>query len=367
MPVTGMDHVAIPAGDPEALIGFYRALGFSIIHEDEWRSGDFPMFAIACGDQKINVHDPILWRNPRFGLRGPTAEPGCGDFCFVWSGAAESAAAAIEAAGGEVIEGPASRVGGRASGTAQGVSVYTRDPDGNLVELISYDERLAEQDPGMDVFEVMQTARAMRRYKPDPIPETVLVQLIEAAHLGPSGSNRQSRHWIVVRDPEVKRQLADLNRVGVTTYLKHNRDVANPHVDQGRRERFLAAVEHQMHHMHEAPAIVIACADLVQAPQGTFNEGSAAATEVWGAVQNLLLAARALKVGSVPTTLAFIGDGREQAQAVLDLPDHILPMVLIPLGWPTGNFGPIRRRPLDEVLHWDHYERTSDSSERPQV
>jgi len=211
----------------------------------------------------------------------------------------------------------------------------------------------------VEFFDVIQTARAMRRYKPDPIPEDVLVQLIEAAHLGPSGSNRQSRHWIVVRDPEVKQQLADLNRAGVSAYLEHNRESANPHVDQGRRERFLAAVEHQMNHMHEVPAIVIACAELARAPQGTVGEGAAAATEVWGAVQNLLLAARALEVGSVPTTLAFVGDGREQAQAVLGLPAHILPMVLIPLGWPTGNFGPIRRRPLDEVLHWDRYAEQS--------
>ena len=207
----------------------------------------------------------------------------------------------------------------------------------------------------MDFFDVIQTARAMRRYSNDPIPEETLTRLIEAAHLGPSGSNRQSRHWVVVRDPDVKQQLADLNRVGVSRYLQVNREAANPHVDQGRRERFLAAVEYQMNHMHEVPAIVIACADMVNAPADTFAAGSAAATEVWGSVQNLLLAARALEVGSVPTTLAFFGDGREQAQQVLNLPDHIVPMVLIPLGWPTGNFGPIRRRPLDEVLHWDRF------------
>ena len=170
-----------------------------------------------------------------------------------------------------------------------------------------------------------------------------------------------------MRDPEVKQQLADLNRAGVSRYLENNRDAANPHVDQGRRERFLAAVEYQMNHLHEVPAIVIACADLVRAPEGTFNEGSAAATEVWGAVQNLLLAARALEVGSVPTTLAFFGDGREKAMELLGLPDHILPMVLIPLGWPTGNFGPIRRRPLDDVLHWDRYEQKTESTERPRV
>ena len=56
----------------------------------------------------------------------------------------------------------------------------------------------------------------------------------------------------------------------------------------------------------------------------------------------------------MPTTLGLVD--RDAAREVLNLPEHILPMVLIPLGWPTGNFGPIRRRPLDEVLHWDRYE-----------
>ena len=138
MPPTGLDHAALPAADPEALLTFYRALGFDIVHEAEWRSGEFPVFAIACGDQKINVHDPKLWQNPRFDLRGPTAQPGCGDFCFVWDGTPETAANAIRAAGADVIEGPADRIGGRARGTAEGVSVYTRDPDGNLVEFITY-------------------------------------------------------------------------------------------------------------------------------------------------------------------------------------------------------------------------------------
>ena len=126
----------------------------------------------------------------------------------------------------------------------------------------------------MEFFDVIQTARAMRRYKPDPIPEDVLVQLIEAAHLGPSGSNRQARHWVVVRDPQVKQQLADLNRRGVSRYLENNRNAANPHVDQGRRERFLADVEHQMNHLHEVPAIVIACADTVVTPADTFAVGA---------------------------------------------------------------------------------------------
>ena len=220
----------------------------------------------------------------------------------------------------------------------------------------------------MEFFDVLFSARAMRRYSDEPIPEEVLVRLIEAAHAGPSGSNRQARHWIVVRDPEQKQRLAELNRRFVSRYLEANREAANPHVTLEKRERFLAAVEHQMEHMHEVPAIVIACTDMGQTPKGTFGEGVQAATEVWGAVQNLLLAARALEIGSVPTTLGLVD--RDAAREVLNLPEHILPMVLIPLGWPTGNFGPIRRRPLDEVLHWDRYDSdaggaTPDLAARP--
>ncbi len=138
MAIESFDHVAIPSDDPGRLVEFYRRLGFTPVGEAEWRAGTAPFVALALGDVKINVHAPALWRNQRFTLRGPTAEPGCGDLCFVWSGTADEAAALIEAAGGPLIEGPVERVGGRAGGTATGSSVYTRDPDGNLVELIAY-------------------------------------------------------------------------------------------------------------------------------------------------------------------------------------------------------------------------------------
>jgi len=139
MPVAGIDHAAIPAGDPEALIAFYSKLGFSVVGEERWRAGEVPAFAFAAGDQKINVHDPALWQDERFTLRGPSAKPGCGDFCFVWEGSSAQAAAAISAAGGELIEGPVTRQGGRGGGLTDGTSVYTRDPDGNLLEFIVYD------------------------------------------------------------------------------------------------------------------------------------------------------------------------------------------------------------------------------------
>jgi catechol 2,3-dioxygenase-like lactoylglutathione lyase family enzyme len=138
MAIAAFDHAVIPTALPEEMIAFYKRLGFSVVGEEQWRDGKARMFSFAFGDSKINVHPPELWQDKAVTLRGPTAVPGCGDFCFVWEGTAEEAKALIESAGAEVIAGPVDRVGGRAAGTATGSSVYTRDPDGNLLELITY-------------------------------------------------------------------------------------------------------------------------------------------------------------------------------------------------------------------------------------
>jgi catechol 2,3-dioxygenase-like lactoylglutathione lyase family enzyme len=138
MSLKSFDHVVIPTADPEAILGFYKRLGFIALREAEWRAGKSLMFSLAFGDNKINVHPPEVWQSGRFSLRGPTAVPGCGDFCFVWDGTIEEAEVWLKDAGAEVIEGPVKRDGGRALGTGVGTSIYTRDPDGNLLEFMVY-------------------------------------------------------------------------------------------------------------------------------------------------------------------------------------------------------------------------------------
>ena len=138
MPISAFDHAVIPTAQPEALIAFYKRLGFTVVDEQAWREGRARTFAFAFGDSKINVHPPAVWQDSAFTLRGPTAVPGCGDFCFVWDGTLDEASALLAAAGAALIEGPVRRVGGRGVGSASGTSLYTRDPDGNLLELIVY-------------------------------------------------------------------------------------------------------------------------------------------------------------------------------------------------------------------------------------
>ena len=139
MPVHAIDHVALPTEHPEAMLRFYAALGLGVPTVEEWRAKGVPFFSIQVGDKnKINVHAPDLWHSEAFTLRGPTARPGCGDLCFVWSGTLEELRAALARAGAAIEEGPVERTGGRDAGRARGTSIYTRDPDRNLLEFIVY-------------------------------------------------------------------------------------------------------------------------------------------------------------------------------------------------------------------------------------
>jgi len=205
----------------------------------------------------------------------------------------------------------------------------------------------------MGLFEAMYSCRAMRRLDTKAVPEALLVKLIEAANQAPSGSNMQNGRWIVVRDPAVRRKLADLNRVGVEAYVgpQSGRAGSLPHQSAEKRQRMLDAVLWQMEHMHEIPALVIACLDFgqkVDAATAARGGGS-----IWPGVQNLLLAARALGLGAAPTTLA-LGDRAAVAEA-LNLPESMVAYCLIPVGYPLGRFGPVTRKPVEEIMRWDRW------------
>ena len=134
MSIRGFDHVALPTKDPEALIAFYKKLGFDINHEDEWRAGTANIFSIQVGDSKINVHPEGYTAS----LRGDTALPGSADICFVWDGTPEECQKMLAEAGVEIIRGPGPREGARSRGVLPAVSMYARDPDHNLLEWMVY-------------------------------------------------------------------------------------------------------------------------------------------------------------------------------------------------------------------------------------
>jgi nitroreductase len=211
---------------------------------------------------------------------------------------------------------------------------------------------MAEQ---MGIFDVIYNCRAMRRIKPDPVPEELLLKLIDAANQAPSGSNAQNGRWIVVRDRAQKEKLGELNMKVFQAYTAPTggRPLVLPHQSAAARARMVEAVRWQAEHFAEIPAHIIACLEMGAAPREGFAAGAGAGGSVWPGVQNLLLAARALGLAATPTTFA-VAD-RNAARAVLNLPETIHPFSLIPVGYPLGKFGPVTRKPVAEIMRWDRW------------
>ncbi len=134
--IGGVDHVALPLEDAPAMVAFYRALGLEVTEAPL-------LIQVHLGSQMINFHRPELLL-VGFKLRAPAATAPCGDLCLVWEGTPEALRELLDEAGAEVIEGPVEREGGR---RATGTSVYTRDPDGNLLEFLSYPDDPADGRP----------------------------------------------------------------------------------------------------------------------------------------------------------------------------------------------------------------------------
>jgi nitroreductase len=187
----------------------------------------------------------------------------------------------------------------------------------------------------------------MRRLKSDPVPEEVLMQLIDAANQGPTGSNKQNASWIIVRDPEQIQKLGELNRIAVDGYID------SPESSAPERSGIVRAVKWQRDHFNEIPALMIPCLSLDSPPVESWRAGAGAGGSIWPAVQNLLLTARALGLGAALTTMGL--SDRPAAKAILGLPESVEPFAIIPVGYPTGKFGPLSRQPLEKVVHFDRW------------
>lgn len=231
------------------------------------------------------------------------------------------------------------------------------------------------------LFEVLYTCRAMRRLKADPVPEELLLQLVDAALQAPSGSNAQNWRFVIVRDRGQKERLRALWQRTWAFYLETFAAApARPGEDLDARRRMLAAATWQAEHLAEIPAIVCVCvardealARVLASPstvakvirhfgalgaarlatRGGRTSGLADGSTAYPAVQNLLLAARALGLGAVLTTQHFFVPGA--FEALLGLPASMTLAAIVPVGWPTGRFGPVRRPEARTVVSWDRY------------
>src|SRR5437762_6340003 len=194
-----------------------------------------------------------------------------------------------------------------------------------------------------DLFEIISTTRSMRRLKPDPVPNELVRKILEAGVCAPSGGNMQRWRFLVVRDPEVKRAVGALYRRAWDEIVapRYRAGEPAPGTTRDRFLRMLNAAEHLAHHIHEAPIWIVPC---LQGDAPTRTSGSS----IYPAVQNMLLAARALGLGATLTTLYLSFE--KEAETSLGLPADWHSYAILPVGYPMGRFGPVRRVALAEVV-----------------
>jgi nitroreductase len=208
-------------------------------------------------------------------------------------------------------------------------------------------------DLRMPLEEAMETQRAIRRLKPDPVDDELVRRLIELALKAPTGSNAQNWEFIVVRDAAVKRKLAQLNRRAWRLYGGIGRRLVR---DDAKMLRVLDAVQWQADHFEEIPVVVVAC---LRGPRLPFPPilASSYYGSIYPSVQNLLLAARAAGLGAALITLPLWSTFA--ARRALGCPWSVTPCAVVPIGWPRGRYGPTTRRPVEEVTSIDRYGNRS--------
>jgi nitroreductase len=206
----------------------------------------------------------------------------------------------------------------------------------------------------LPVLEALHSTPARRYLSAEPVPDDVIWAILDAAVRGPSGGNRQAWGWVVVTDPEIKRQVAEWYREGWSAAYGRRREqiLAAPLASGGLSRRSFLAAEHLAHHLEEAPVWIF---PVLRDAAGVSNPRLGAS--IYGAVQQLILAARAFGVGTTLTTL-YAGH-EDDLRELLGLPEDALTMGLVPLGYPAqGRWAQPKRRPVQEVVHWNRWGAT---------
>jgi nitroreductase len=198
-----------------------------------------------------------------------------------------------------------------------------------------------------EVLEALETTRAIRRYRDDPVPNTDLRDMLFAATRAPSGSNRQPGRFIILTDGEnAQAAKALIGEAARRTWAgKSSREGyrSGSGLDSSsKKARISKTMAEYVENFERVPVLILACLLRYRAP-APIEGGS-----VYPACQNLLVAARALGYGGVMT--GFHGQVDRELRALLDVPADAAIMATITLGRPRGRHGPVRRRPLGEVV-----------------
>ena len=220
------------------------------------------------------------------------------------------------------------------------------------------------------VLEAIHTARALRKLKSDPVPEAVITQILDAAIRAPSAGNAQNWAFVVVRDAEQRRKLGAIYRkasdIASAMYAARGRPA---HLTEEQFQKFMSSGAYLWDHMGDAPVILIPCQSRPVLPPpaalspdiraGYADEERYVArirgASIYPAVQNIILACRALGLGTTITTNHIRCE--DEVKAVLGIPADVDTFAMMPIGYPLGKFGPLTRRPVTEVAHADRWSQ----------
>ena len=207
----------------------------------------------------------------------------------------------------------------------------------------------------VDLLEGLATTRAIRRYRDEPIPEEELNRILFAASRAPTGSNRQNFRFLVLTDgPKaraVKSLLGESFRAGwATKRADDGYEKGAGDRDDSPKARMARSMQFFVDHFERTPVVVLPC---IKTRHGGLADGAS----IYPACQNLLLAARALGYGGVMT--GWHRRVEPELRSLLAIPDTVEIATTIPLGKPQGRHGPVRRRPLAELVYSDEWGRSA--------
>ena len=200
-----------------------------------------------------------------------------------------------------------------------------------------------------DLFEIIESTRAMRRLKPDPVPDELIAKILRAGSCAPNGGNTQKWRFLIIKDPKIKKAVQVWYKKAFDEVIgpRYKSSAPPPGVTKEKYLRQHAAVEYLTDHFHEAPVWIVACLEDGATPNRM------AGSSIYPAVQNMVLAARALGLGTTLTTRHMLFE--KEADAALGLPSGVHSYAILPIGYPMGKFGPVGRGPLGNIVFQDRW------------
>ncbi len=199
----------------------------------------------------------------------------------------------------------------------------------------------------ISALEAIHTTRSMRRLTNQTIPDDALKKILDAAIRAPSGSNQQTWSFIVITDPTLKKQIQEVYCSVAERYFERGPRTISDGSGSQTMAHVRSSARHLAEHLHEAPVLVLCCIR----GERSFALGAS----IYPAVQNLMIAARAFGVGSTLTTFHLAEE--QKIKDLLGIPLDVHTAALIPLGYPEGRWGTASRRPVEDVVFQDRYDR----------